>query len=72
MAMKKLVLVTVPKKYIILLQAITVDFCPSPLVVDGKVHNKKVITPPCPLSCRKKCSEKISEEIRVEYVLGNC
>lgn len=31
---------------------------------NGKVHNKKLLKPSCPKTCRKKCYEKISEETR--------
>lgn len=31
---------------------------------NGKVYNKKLLKSPCPSTCRKKCSEKISEENR--------
>lgn len=33
---------------------------------NGKVHNKKLLKSPCPATCRKKCSEKISEENRAK------
>ncbi|XP_050672766.1 uncharacterized protein LOC126970716 [Leptidea sinapis] len=31
---------------------------------NGKVHNKKLLKPSCPTTCRKKCYEKISGETR--------